>query len=161
MTPQLHADLAPLAFLLGTWRGRGEGHYPTIDSFGYFEEITFGHVGKPFIAYTQKTRHADTDLPLHAEAGYFRPAGPTTFEFIVVQPSGIVEVHDGSIEGQHLTLDTTSVLTTPTAKSVTQVRRVIEVDGDTLTYDLSMAAVGEPFQHHLHATLIRADPAAA
>ncbi len=155
MTPQLHVDLRPLSFLLGTWRGRGEGHYPTIESFEYVEEISFTHVGKPFIAYTQKTRHAITDLPLHAEAGYFRPTGPATFEFIVVQPSGIIEMHDGSIDGQHLTLDTSSVITTPTAKSVAQVRRTIEVEAETLTYDLSMAAVGQPLQHHLHATLVR------
>lgn len=156
-TPQLHADLAPLSFLLGTWRGRGEGHYPTIEPFEYLEEISFSHVGKPFIAYTQRTRHAMTDLPLHAEAGYFRPTGSATFEFIVVQPSGIVEMHGGSIDGQRLTLDTSSVLTTPTAKSVTQVRRIIEVEAATLTYDLSMAAVGLPLQHHLHATLVRSE----
>jgi THAP4-like, heme-binding beta-barrel domain len=153
----MHADLAPLSFLLGTWRGRGKGHYPTIEPFEYLEEISFTHVGKPFIAYTQKTRHAVTDLPLHAEAGDFRPTGPTSFEFIVVQPSGIVEMHEGSIDGQRLTLDTSSVVTTPTAKSVTQVGRIIEVEAETLTYDLSMAAVGLPFQHHLHATLVRTE----
>jgi len=158
--PPLHDDLAPLAFLLGTWRGRGAGEYPTIEPFEYFEEVTFGHVGKPFLAYTQRTRHATTDLPLHAEAGYFRPAGALDgvqrVELVLAQPSGIVEIDEGTLVGQHLDLTSATVATARTAKDVTAVRRRITVDGDTMTYELDMAAVGQPLQHHLSATLRRA-----
>jgi hypothetical protein len=149
-----------LAFLLGTWRGRGHGEYPTIDSFDYLEEITFGHVGKPFVAYQQRTRHAVTELPLHAESGYLRPAGTNDdgdlrVELVLVHPSGILELDLGSVRGTDLHLVSSSVAGTPTAKEVTAIERAISVDGDTLTYDVRMAAVGVPMTHHLAAALRR------
>ena len=152
----LHEDCAPLAFLLGTWRGRGEGEYPTIEPFAYLEEVTFGHVGKPFLAYSQKTRHAETGQPLHAEAGYVRAVGDERIEFVLSQPSGIVELHSGRAVDTRLELTLHAVHTTPAAKSVTDVVRSIEVTGDTLSYTIAMAAVGEPLTHHLRATLERA-----
>ena len=159
--PELHPMCAPLAPMLGVWRGRGAGHYPTIDDFEYLEEVQFGHVGKPFVAYGQKTRDAGTDLPLHAEQGYFRPQPDGPVELVLAQPSGIVEIHTGQITttdgGLELALTTVHVATSPAAKDVASVERVIRVDGDTLSYDLSMGAVGQPHQHHLSATLTRVE----
>src|ERR671937_386650 len=37
--PPLHADLEPLAFLLGSWAGEGEGEHPGIEPFRYREEL--------------------------------------------------------------------------------------------------------------------------
>ena len=42
-----------------------------------------------------------------------------------------------------------------TAKSVTGIQRVVRVRGDTMEYELNMAAVGLPMQHHLSARLVR------
>eukprot|EP01018_Ginkgo_biloba_P028788 Gb_35835 [translate_table: standard] len=44
--PSIHPAIAPISFLLGTWRGEGEGGFPTIQSFKYGEEIKFWHSGK-------------------------------------------------------------------------------------------------------------------
>jgi hypothetical protein len=153
--PSLLPALEPLAGLLGSWRGAGEGHYPTIEPFRYVEQVTFGHVGKPFLTYEQRTRHADTGLPLHAETGYWRAVGDGRLEVVLAHPSGILESLEGTIAGGVIDLRTAAVTGTATAKPVTALHRRFTLDGDELRYDLSMAAVGLPMTHHLRAVLHR------
>jgi THAP4-like, heme-binding beta-barrel domain len=160
MDVALHPDVEVLAPLLGTWSGDGEGEYPTIEPFTYREEVAFGHVGKPFLAYRQATVRLDTGLPAHAESGYLRGVGDGRVELVLAHPSGIGELAEGVAETDGgrlvLRLASVSVTRTATAKEVTRVDRTISVDGDVLRYDLAMAAVGQPLLHHLTATLRRA-----
>ena len=161
-SPPLHPVLEPFAFMLGSWRGRGEGSYPTIEDFSYLEEIAFGHVGKPFVAYGQKTRDDGAGLPMHAEHGYFRPLSRDRLEVVMVHPTGILESLVGTVSSSAVTdlildLRTVSVTGTATAKEVTEVSRRIEVAGDELRYDIAMAAVGQPLTHHLSGTLERSE----
>ncbi len=156
--PGLHDAVTPLGFLLGTWNGRGHGEYPTIESFDYDETITFGHVGKPFLSYAQRTTSVPGGLPLHAETGYLRLAAGRP-EWVLAHPSGIVEIEEGSFiptpAGGRLELATTCVRGTSTAKRVDGLERSIEVDGDVLRYRVAMAAVGLEMVHHLDAELHR------
>jgi hypothetical protein len=157
--PALHPDVMVLAPLLGTWEGSGAGEYPTIDDFAYVESVTFTHVGKPFLAYSQRTRHPDSGAPMHAESGYFRVPMPGSMEIVMAQPTGLAEVYEGAVVGGDapLVIDvrSTSIVATHTAKDVTITERTISVTGDELRYTFRMAAVGEPLQHHLSATLHR------
>lgn len=153
---EIHPDLAEFRALLGEWHGQGQGRYPTIEDFGYHEEITFvPGPGKPFIAYTQRTRRLGTGEPLHTETGYLRPAGAGRTEMVIVSPTGILEMHTGSVSPSHVHLRSAWVECTPTAKEVKDVERHIEIDGDDLRYRLSMAAMGQHLQTHLEATLHR------
>ena len=156
--PELHPAVAVLAPLLGTWAGRGSGDYPTIEDFDYLEEVTFGHVGKPFLSYAQRTRGPD-GAPMHAETGYLRVPAAGRVELVLAQPSGITEIDEGTVaaDGDALIIElvSESVGRTSSAKEVLSVSRSIRVEGDDLTYTLSMGAMGLPLQHHLTATLHR------
>lgn len=169
---ELHPAVDHLAPLLGTWRGGGRGDYPTIEAFEYAEEVTIGHVGKPFLAYSQRTKAVD-GAPLHAESGYLRPVGVQGLEMLLTHPSGIAEVLVGDVTVTHFGLvvmlaagidrlsgwagpEGSRVVPAPTAKQVDAVERRISVDGDTMRYEVHMAAVGEPMTPHLEAALERA-----
>jgi hypothetical protein len=159
MLPDLHPDLQALAALLGTWQGRGSGTYPTIEPFDYLEEVTFSHVGKPFLVYGQKTRSAADGKPLHAETGYLRVPQYGHIELVLAHPSGITEIEVGTYtaDGTTIELEMTAanIGLTPTAKEVTALGRNFRIDGDELSYSLQMGAVGQPLQHHLSAVLHR------
>jgi hypothetical protein len=159
MPPDLHPDLEALAPLLGTWAGQGEGKYPTIQPFEYLEEVVFAHVGKPFLAYAQKTKAVADGRPLHAETGYLRVPQPGHVELVLAHPNGITEIEVGnySVTGERIDveLSTTAIGLTPTAKEVTALGRSLRIDGDELLYSVRMGAMGQPLQDHLAAVLRR------
>jgi hypothetical protein len=159
MPPDLHPDLEALAPLLGTWAGNGTGKYPTIQPFEYLEEVVFSHVGKPFLAYTQKTKAVADGRPLHAEIGYLRVPHPGRVELVLAHPNGITEIDAGTyaVAGDviDVELSSTTIGLAPTAKEVTALGRSFRLDGDELSYTLRMGAVGQPLQDHLTAVLHR------
>ncbi|MEZ5132909.1 MAG: FABP family protein [Mycobacterium sp.] len=156
--PDLHPAVAALAPLLGNWSGRGSGEYPTIEPFGYTEEVDIGHTGKPFLTYSQRTR-SDDGSPLHAETGYIRMPSRGRIELVIAQPTGVTEIDEGTVttHGPELMIHarSTTVGLTATAKEVLDVARSFRVAGDEMRYTLEMGAVGLPLQHHLAATLHR------
>ena len=66
--------------------------------------------------------------------------------------AGAVSEADGVLE---LTFRTTAIAASATAKRVDSVERRLRVTADAIDYELHMAAVGEPHQLHLTATLRR------
>ena len=156
MAPALHPDCEPLAFLLGTWRGEGEGEWPRGEPFRYGEEMTFEHVGDPFLMYSQRSWMLDDGAPLHFERGFFRPAAPGRVEIVLAHPLGIAEVAEGTLDGTTISAASTSVATTSTGSPVTVLERRIEVHGDRLSCELRMAMHEVAMMRHLCAELVRA-----
>jgi hypothetical protein len=159
--PAPHALLAPVLGLLGTWRGRGQGEYPTIEEdFTYAQEVTFSHDGRPFLRYEARAWLLDADgaplRPSARESGWWRLQPDGRVEALITQPTGIAEIAVGHAGDGAVDLSTHEVALTPTAKQVDATRRRYALtDEDTLTFVHDLAAVGQPLQHHLAAELRR------
>ncbi|WP_405774861.1 FABP family protein [Streptomyces sp. NBC_00859] len=159
--PAPHALLAPVLGLLGRWRGRGEGGYPTLDGdFSYAQEVTFSHDGRPFLHYETRAWLLDTDgaplRPSARESGWWRLQPDGRVEALITQPTGIAEIAVGHAAGNTVDLAADTVALTPTAKEVSATRRSYALTDDgTLTFIHDLAAVGRPLQHHLSARLRR------
>jgi hypothetical protein len=155
MEPAVHPDCQPLAFLLGTWRGEGEGEWPRGEPFTYGEEMVFEHVGDAFLLYSQRSWMLDDGSPLHFERGFLRPAGPGRVELVLAHPLGIAEVAEGTIDGATIEVAATTVARTATGSPVTDLWRRIRVRDDVLAYELQMAMKDVGVMRHLSARLAR------
>jgi hypothetical protein len=159
MEPELHPDLEPVKFLLGEWEGAGVGGYPTIDSFRFGQEISFGHNGKPYLSYVSRTWRLDDEgqlgAPLATESGFWRPRPGNRVEVVLAHPTGIAEIYLGEITGTRVELVTDVVARTESAKEVTAGRRLYGLIGEDLGWAYDMAAVGETLQSHISAQLKR------
>jgi len=157
---QREHGLVVFAALTGSCRGGGEGHYPTIEPFAYVEELAITPVpGRPVAAWVSRTRDAGTTEPRHGESGFLRVAGDVV-ELVIAHSFGVVEVATGTFDADAavLALSSVSVVGAPSAKHIDQIVRVYRVDGDTVHYDVSRAAVGVDLTEHLSADLRRSAP---
>jgi hypothetical protein len=175
--PEEHPAIAPLSFLLGRWKGTGKGDYPTIKSFDFAQEVTFSHVGKPYVIYTSRTWRLQTDdsgelvrdehgapvrlEPLATEAGFWRPQPNGTVEVVLSHPTGFAEIYLGLFRGlTSIEMITDQVLRTPTAKAYERGKRLYGLvpsktrEGEKdLAYAYDMEAMGQPMTPHLWAVL--------
>jgi hypothetical protein len=153
----LHADVAHLAFLLGTWRGRGRGEYPTIEAFDYEEEVRFEHVGDDYLFYTQRSWSPEDGAPIHFERGFLRPGGERRVELTVAHVIGLTEVAEGRADGAGFEVATTVIGRTATGMDVNGLERRYRVDGEVLSYEVDMATGATPLRRHLTAELRRVE----
>ncbi len=142
--------------LLGRWIGEGSGEYPTIQPFTYRETIEISQVpGKPLARWQTTTADAESGEPRHSEVGFLRSTGDSC-ELVLAHNFGITEITVATpSEAGLFRFESQLIACSPTAKSVTEVIRTISVQGNTLEYDVSMAAVGLGMTHHLAARLTR------
>ncbi len=162
--PELHSALRPLLPFVGVWRGRGGGEYPTIEGFGFAQEVRFSHDGRPFLFYESRAWLLEDDgtpiRPAFREVGWWRPVhddGTPTgdLEVLLTAPTGIMELYVGRVEGLKVELVTDAVVRTVTAKEVNAGQRLYGIVDGALLYAFEMAAVGQPLTPHLSAKLNR------
>jgi len=157
--PPLHPLCAPVAFLLGAWRGEGHGGYPEMQPFRYGEEMRVWHVGKPYLAFEQRTWALEEDGAagrlLHGESGYLRCLEDGGLELVVAMAPGHAEVSAGRVDGTRISLESVGVLDAPSAANVSAVKRAWSLEDDLLRYDVEMAALDQAMTWHLSAELRR------
>ena len=155
----LHPDLMPLAWLVGTWRGKGRGDYPTINPFQYAQEVSFNHDGRPFLNYFSRSWIIDENdeiiRPAGSEVGFWRIKEKNVLEVLLAHNTGIAEGWVGVVEGAKIQLVMDQGYSAPSAKIVTAGARLYGlVEGELFTsYD--MAAEGQTLQAHLWSSLER------
>ncbi|MGI8868275.1 MAG: FABP family protein [Mycobacteriales bacterium] len=159
----LHPDLTALLPLVGTWRGKGKGSYPTLESdFDYEQQVTFVHDGRPFLRYESVSWLIDEGgtpiRPAARELGWWRRGDhdPNGIEALLVSPTGIAEVFLGSANtATQWELATDAVVRTPSAKEISAEHRLYGIVERDLLYACDMAAVGRPLTPHISARLVR------
>jgi len=155
----LHPDLMPLAWLVGTWRGKGRGEYPNVPSFQFAQEVSFNHDGRPFLNYFSRSWIIDENdeiiRPAASEVGFWRIKEKNVLEVLLAHNTGIAEGWVGLVQGAKIQLAMDQGYSSPTAKIVTAGSRLYGlVEGELFTsYD--MAAQGQTLQAHLWSSLER------
>ncbi|QIX25509.1 FABP family protein [Nocardioides sp. JQ2195] len=155
----LHPDCAPIAWMLGTWRGNGHGDYPTIDKFEFGQELIFTHDGRPFFHYMARAWVVDDEgskvRDAAVETGFVRCRPEGKVEVVMTHNTGFVEVWYGTAGEARMEIATDAIVRTESAKEYTAGKRLYgNVEGDLL-YAFDMAAMGQPLQPHIWARLQR------
>ena len=155
----LHPDLMPLAWLVGTWRGKGRGEYPSVSSFQFAQEVSFNHDGRAFLNYFSRSWVIDENdeiiKPAASEVGFWRVKENNVLEVLLAHNSGITEGWVGIVKGAKIQLEMDQGYSSPSAKIVTAGSRLYGlVEGELFTsYD--MAAEGKTLHAHFWSSLSR------
>ncbi|XP_038672814.1 THAP domain-containing protein 4 isoform X1 [Scyliorhinus canicula] len=157
----LNPAVEPLSWMLGSWISEplGEGSYPTIKPFKYMEEVQITHVGQPILNISFNGFNPETKKPMHRECGFIRiKPGTNKVAFISAQNTGIVEIEEGEVKDQELTLASQSVARMSFAKEphVQQITRTFRLTEEgKLEQTVFMATNQQPLLQHLHITYTR------
>lgn len=123
----LPKGLESLAWLEGTWRtdNYGNGNYPTIKDFKYYEEISFAYIGQPMFNYTARSYSIlEPKKPMAQSTGFLK-VKPNTNKvfFILAHNFGLTTIEEGEVINNTIYLKSTDILRMKEAKppQVTQV----------------------------------------
>ncbi len=146
--------------LLGKWQGEGQGYFPTIEKFIYFETLTFVQRDAMTVHYMQTTEKQYPLQPFetsHWESGFIRMLTDGSLELINAQSGGRGEVLKGSFTQADaelkLTFHSHAQINDPRMVDTT---RTFTLQDSTLTYQMEMQTTAvDTLTPHLEAKLIR------
>lgn len=159
LDPDMPKELAPLAWLIGTWEGAGVIGYPTIESANFGQEVECFHDGRPFLHWRSRTWLLDDAgnkvKPSGTEYGFWRPGEDGEVELLLTHPTGIVEMYYGKSEPAKIEMRTDGVIRSPHAKDYSAGHRLYGLVNGDLMWAMDMAAMGQPLTSHASAQLKR------
>ncbi|MHB0928756.1 MAG: heme-binding beta-barrel domain-containing protein [Candidatus Nanopelagicales bacterium] len=159
----VHPDIAHLSWLVGRWRGIGEGAIAGAPGFRYEEVVEFASDGRPFLEYRSVSWMVDEDdqrlRPSHTESGYWR-AGPNNgVEVTICNYHGIAEIWLGKvtvtslenarITGAKLEVHASNFVHTPGAPRIESGKRIYGLVAGELLMAFDMAAAGAAEESHV------------
>ena len=155
----LHPDLYPLAWLIGTWRGNGIGEYPGIPRFNYFQEMSFNHDGRGFLNYFSRTWLVDEETkvqtPFELETGFWTPKENNVLHVVITSSSGTAAGWMGVHDGPRIQIVMDNSYSTPEAPIVTAGQRLFGLVEGELFYSYDMACDGQTLQSYIWSTMER------
>ena len=155
----LHPELNPLAWIVGTWRGKGRGEYPGIEPFEFASEVVFNHDGRNFLNYFSRSWIIDAEgeiiRPAASEAGFWRIKPNNVLEVLISHNTGISEGWVGQFDGPKIQLVLDRGYSAPSAKVVNEGVRLYGLVEGELFYAYDMATNGHELQAHIWSSLER------
>jgi hypothetical protein len=162
----LHRDVVPLAFLLGTWEGAGVYDFPGTDKCNFGQEVVFRHDGRPFIEFRSRSWVLDEQgekiRPLENEHAFWRitsnqhgTGGEREIEVSSLRDDGTVEIwygklHDGKPQ---IDLATDAVARIEGAPDYTGGKRLYGLVREELLWVGEKAAPAVPLRPYMSAQL--------
>ncbi|WP_371498562.1 FABP family protein [Kitasatospora sp. NBC_00374] len=162
----LHKDVVPLAFLLGTWEGAGVFDFPGSEKCNFGQEVVFRHDGRAFLEFRSRTwvlnNEGEKVGPLENEHAFWRvttnqhgSTGEREIEVSSVRDDGTVEIwygklHDGKPQ---IDLATDAVARIEGSAAYTGGKRLFGLVGEELLWVGEKAAPEVPLRPYMSAQL--------
>lgn len=160
----------PLTWLLGNWKGEGQGNFPTLSPFTFRDQMTFKTLPESFslepLVHFEEIAwiYVDgTEKFKHWETGFFRPINDSKIELQVTHNTGRIEVLQGEFElidikkrSFKLVFQTSFLRNAEGLVVATSSQKVLDYNGENLSYIHAMATVEVPEKtNHLKVELQR------
>ena len=98
----LPEDLYPLAWLIGTWKGKGQGEFAGVAPFQFIQEVTFNHDGRNFLTYFSRSWIVDDNNEVikqaASETGFWNIRDGKILDVMLAHSNGHAESWVGLIE---------------------------------------------------------------
>ncbi|RNC84417.1 MAG: DUF1794 domain-containing protein [Balneola sp.] len=149
----LKNPIEPLTWVLGSWKGQGNGGFPTLSPFEYMDHIHFKVIEEAFeteplihfeeIAWVIESTRTTFK---HWETGYFKPAPDGRIQLYICHNTGRIEITYGSyleldLEKRSFELEFESNFIRNDEGTIATMasKRVLIYDGKKLKYNLEMS----------------------